>query len=273
MAKIKIDTAQPDYAALRQLVLERLRAAGPWGQIQHGMGGLDAYVDLDPARPNGLIDFERTMVDVFWELVALGIVAPGNGVSQPNFPWFRLTPYGKSVLESPKYHPHDRDGYISLLTQRVANADATVLAYLDESLESFVRANNVAAMVMLGVAAERVFDLLSESLLNALKSPTERQELSRLLERFTMKPKVDWVHAKLREVQERKPKLQGFPENAALMVTAIYDLIRAQRNDLGHPRDFPPKMSAGDSHANLLIFPRYYETSEVVRAFLASTTV
>jgi hypothetical protein len=57
------------------------------------------------------------------------------------------------------------------------------------------------------------------------------------------------------------------------MVTAIYDMIRMQRNDLGHPREHPPRMSQGDAHANLLMFPRYYETAEMVRRFLAANRV
>jgi hypothetical protein len=92
MTKIKIDTANPDRAALRNVILYRLRTAGPWGQIGHDLGGFDSYVELDPPRPDGIKDFERAMVDAFWELVTIGIIAPGNGVSQPNFPWFRLTP-------------------------------------------------------------------------------------------------------------------------------------------------------------------------------------
>ena len=64
-----------------------------------------------------------------------------------------------------------------------------------------------------------------------------------------------------------------FPRMLALMVTAIYDMIRMQRNDVGHPRENPPRLTQGDAHANLLVFPRYYETAEVVRRFLSTRKV
>jgi hypothetical protein len=273
MDRIKIDTANPDYSLLRQVLLRRLRQ-GWQGQIDHDLKGFEDYVDLDPPRSNDHEEFLRLQVDVFWELVTEGIVVPGNGPAQPNLPWFRVTPYGRRVLESTQYEPYDPTGYVASLQQRIGSTvDLTVLAYIDESLQTFVRGRTVAAMVMLGVAAERVFDLLCESLVNALGNAAEKQKFSALLNRFAMKPKVDWVHAKLREVQDRKPKNEGFPENSALMVTAIYDIMRAQRNDLGHPREMPPKLSPGDAHANLLIFPRYYETAELVRKYLASSMV
>jgi hypothetical protein len=144
---------------------------------------------------------------------------------------------------------------------------------LEESLETFVRGSIVASTVMLGVAAERVFNLICESLETALSSPKEQAEFARVLDRFAMKPKVDWVHEKLRGIQELKPRPDGFPENGTLMTTVIYDLMRSQRNDLGHPRDTPPLPNRGEAHANLSIFPRYYETAENLRAFLASHRV
>jgi hypothetical protein len=144
---------------------------------------------------------------------------------------------------------------------------------MDEALETFIRGNTVASMVMMGVAAERAFNLLADSVVSRLHDPNETQTLENLLSRFQMKPKVDWIHEKFRKVQATKPKAPGFPDNATLMVTAIYDMIRCQRNDLGHPRDLPPVMSREDAYANLLIFPRFYESSERVRAVLAQTTI
>lgn len=273
MHRIKIDTANPDYSLLRQVLLQRLRH-GWQGQIDQDLKGFEDYVDLDPPRTNGYQDFLRLQVDVFWELVTQGIVVPGNGPAQPNLPWFRVTPYGRRVLESTEFEPYDPTGYIEALKQRIGStSDPTVLAYTVESLQTFVRGNTVAAMVMLGIAAERAFELLCDSVVNALSNAGEKQRFSAILSRFAMKPKADWVHEKLRSIQDRKPRIQGFPENSTLMVTAIYDIIRTQRNDLGHPREMPPQMSPGDAHANLLIFPRYYETAELVRKYLAANAI
>jgi hypothetical protein len=177
-----------------------------------------------------------SVCSTFWELVIEGIVTPGNTSGQ-ELPWFHVTQYGRTVLNEGEYTPHDRDGYLKRLEERIQPVDSTVLAYLAESLETFTRGNLVASMVMLGVAAERVFDLLCSSMASVLLDPKETKTFLGILGRYAMKPKVDWVHDKLRRVYESKPRSAGFPENANLAVTAIYDLIRSQRNDLGHPSD------------------------------------
>ena len=57
------------------------------------------------------------------------------------------------------------------------------------------------------------------------------------------------------------------------MLVTIYDLMRCQRNELGHPREAPPNMHRQDAFVNLQIFPRYYEIAEQMRAFLANNLV
>lgn len=86
-----------------------------------------------------------------------------------------------------------------------------------------------------------------------------------------MKPKLDWVHNKLQSLQSRR--LAGLPDNAALALTAIYDFLRSQRNDLGHPREVPPVVDREEAFVNLQIFPRYYQTAEALRQFFSVTQV
>jgi len=86
-----------------------------------------------------------------------------------------------------------------------------------------------------------------------------------------MKPKLDSIHAKVSNLQNQR--LPGLPENAALMVTAVYDFLRTQRNDLGHPRDSPPAVDREDAFVNLQMFPRYYQIAEELRQFLAANQV
>jgi hypothetical protein len=145
------------------------------------------------------------------------------------------------------------------------------MAYVGEALETFRRRSLIAAMVMLGVAAERVFLLLCRSTRTALTSPREISKFDAVLARPAMKPKLNWLHPKIQQLQEAG--LAGFPENAALAVTVVYDLIRNQRNDLGHPRETPPKVTVDEAFTNLQIFPAYYETAEKVRTFLSATKI
>jgi hypothetical protein len=208
---------------------------------------------------------------VFWQLVVEGVLAPGMDYNNLKLPWFHITEYGREVLASSGPQPYDPTGYLAHLRERVKSPDSTVVAYLAESLETFRKGNRVASAVMLGIAAERVFLLLCDSLVQALSIASEKAAFTKILDRFPMKPKLDWVHTKIQQVQ--KLGQSGFPDNATIMLTTIYDLMRCQRNDLGHPREAPPNVTRQDAFVNLQIFPRYYEIAEQVREFLKTNPV
>jgi hypothetical protein len=266
--------ATSDLALVRQVMFRRLRDSlnalpqNQWRQLEDDNGqGFQNYVEWSPradAEP-----FLRAVVDVFWQLVVEGILAPGISMNShgQNLPWFHVTEYGRKVIAQGEYQPHDRDGYLRRLSTRNTKVDPTMLAYLEESLETFTRGNRVASMVMLGVAAERVFDLLCESLLSSsAMSAKEKATLEDHMRRARLKPRLEYVHQKLTTLQSANTP--GFPESAALMVTAMYDIIRAQRNDLGHPQEKPPLLDADVANARLQMFAGYFETAEQVRHFL-----
>lgn len=273
--KIPFDSQKPDLVAVRQIVFERLRRDPQYRQLDNTGDGFAPFVEYvgatDPGRQNGRRALMFLAREVFWEMVAAGIVAPGMDTHNLDLPWFHITQYGSQVLASTDPQPYDPTGYLSRLRERVENPDGTVIAYLAESLETFRKGNLVACAVMLGIASERVFLLLCDSLVAALSSASEKTAFSKIRDRFPMKPKLDWVHAKIQQIQKQSPA--GFPDNATIMLVAIYDLMRCQRNELGHPREAPPSMDARDALVNLQIFPRYYETAEEVRGFLSSNQV
>lgn len=264
-----------DLALVRQVMFRRLRDSldappqNQWRQLEDDNGqGFENYVEF-PFHRQGVASFEMAVMDAFWQLVAEGILAPGLNAGARNLPWFHVTEYGKKVIAQGEYQPHDRDGYLQRLSTRNPDVDPTVLAYLEESLETFTRGNRVASMVMLGVAAERVFDLVCESLLaSSVMSAKERATLEDHMKRARLKPRLEYVHQKLTKLQDARTP--GFPESAALMVTAMYDIIRAQRNHLGHPQEKPPRLDADVANARLQMFAGYFETAEEVRRFLRS---
>lgn len=269
MSKIVFNPREPDLEALRRMMFERLRTDSRWTVLNNLGNDYSGYVEFEGYASQARLAFY--ILQVFWQLVIEGILAPGSSGQSPGLPWFHITQYGKAVIQSGATNPHDPTGYLERIRLKIANPDATVMAYLTESLNSLRSGTAVASTVMLGIAAERVFILVGESLESALSDLNDKSELSRILKRYPMKPKLDWIHGKIQEIQDQR--VSGFPDNATLMVTAIYDLIRSQRNELGHPRETPPNVSKEDASVNLQIFPRYYETSEVLRGFLATNSV
>jgi hypothetical protein len=255
---------------VRQIIFERLRREPNWSYIDRAAEGYAPYVQYQGSFNRG--EEGNALVfaaeEVFWQLLIEGIIAPGHDASNLAWPKFHLTLRGREALKSGPGNPHDPTSYLRRLAEKVPQADPTVLAYLSESLNSFRHRDRVASTLLLGIAAERVFLLLCDSLAAALVSPAEKSVFGKFLDRFAMKPKLDWVHQKIHSINGR-----GFPENANIMVTAIYDFVRTQRNDLGHPREIPPAVTEEDAYVNLQVFPRYYQTAEEVRAFLAANKV
>ena len=273
--KIPFDPRNPDLDTVRQIVFERLRRETTWRQLDNTGEGFAPFVEyVAPSEfewQNGRHLLLFLAQEVFWQLVVEGVLAPGMDSSNLKLPWFHITKYGHEVLTSSEPQPYDPTGYLARVRERITSQDPTVTAYLAESLETFRQGNRVASTVMLGIAAERVFLLLCDSLARSLSNASEKAAFTKIRDRFPMKPKLDWVHTKIQQIQKRPPS--GFPDNATIMLVAIYDLMRCQRNELGHPREAPPNIGRQDAFVNLQIFPRYYEIAEEVRTFLASNQV
>ena len=274
-AKIPFDPRNSDLATVRQIVLERLQRDTKWTHLDVSGDGFTPFVDYvassEPDRQNGRSRLVFLAQEVFWQLVVEGVLAPGMDSSNLSLPGFHITTYGHRVLASSELQPYDPTGYLARLRGRISTPDPTVLAYLAESLGTFLRGNCIASTVMLGIAAERVFLLLCDSLAASLSDAREKAGFAKICDRFPMKPKLDWVLSKIQQIQKQPPF--GFPDNATIMLVAIDDLIRCQRNELGHPRETTPNIERQDAFVNLQIFPRYYEIAGQVQTFLASNVV
>lgn len=269
--RLTFNASEPNaLEVVRQVFWNRLRIDFNWRDIRGEDTTFRYYVDF--ARERDEDDFKRLVVDVFWEFVRQGVVSPGTTTGDPRPPFFHITQYGKRVLQDPLFQPNDPVAYLTQLGKSVANPDATVLAYLREALNCFDRHTLVASAMMLGIASERVFELVCDSLLAALNSANEKATFQGILDRFPMKPKLDWVMAKFQQVQTpRRPT--GFPDDTDIVVLGIYNLIRNQRNDLGHPQPTPPAVNQDMAYGYLRLFPSYYATAEAVRDFLAKNRV
>ena len=189
MGRIPLDPRKPDLETVREVFFERLRCDRGWNQLNPIGQDFEPYVEC--AGNFDSQPFTCLVHKVFWQLLIEGIVAPGIDSGNLNLPWFHVTDYGRQVVESGPGNPHDSTGYLKRLSEQVAQPDLTVLAYLTEGLHAFRRGNTVSATVMLGIAAERVFLLLCETLHAALQSPGEKQKFVKRLANFAMKPKLD----------------------------------------------------------------------------------
>jgi hypothetical protein len=272
MSKIHFDPKEEGGMELtRAIVLERLRKDKDWRQFDLSGTGFDNYVEYIGDPGDGRKRLVFLAQDVLWEFMIQGIIAPGLNVSNPNLPWFHITEHGKKVLAKEELLPHDPTGYLDRFRKEIKNPDKTVEAYLSESLNCFTRGNFIASIVMFGVASERAFLILCDSLLNTITDTKEKLKFQKILEQRAIKPKMDWVLNKIQVIQSGSPR--PLPDNVNIMLASIFDFIRCQRNDLGHPQETLPKVTKEDAYVNLRIFPNYFKMVNEVSDYLKKNKV
>jgi hypothetical protein len=112
-------------------------------------------------NPNNTNNFSEVLNSLYSE----GIIMWGNAGDRDRTsqPYFSITSYGKQVLEATEGEivPHDPENYIANLKKRIIGLDSIVLMYLQESLQCHLKGNYLASSVMLGVASEATFNVLS----------------------------------------------------------------------------------------------------------------
>jgi hypothetical protein len=104
----------------------------------------------------------------------------------------------------------------------------------------------VASVLLLGVAAEsillRLWDAMVPSKPIARKPRFIKEKHQCILQAYENLPKAD------------KDKL---PESLDPALKYLYDLIRQQRNELGHPQATPPSLQREDAFMWFTVFPAY----------------
>ena len=170
--------------------------------------------------------------EMFWDLFRQGIITLGMDRLNKEFPWFRVSSYGKKLLEHNQepYFFHDVSSYEAVIKQNIPEIDDVTLLYLKEAMQAFMSGCMLSSSVMLGVAAEHSFE--------------------RLLEIVTGNPKYEPVFKSVNKERSILPKLNKFKqildqhkseltpeirEDLDTNFISIVAIIRNFRNESGHP--------------------------------------
>ena len=129
---------------------------------------LDEYDKLPPKPPSSYPadsaltkEDAETLKEVFWDLFRQGILTLGKDELNNAFPFFRVTSYGvKAVREGDTYFISDTKVFEQRVKSEIPNIDDISILYLKESFQAFRSGCLISSAVMLGVAAEDLFQLL-----------------------------------------------------------------------------------------------------------------
>jgi hypothetical protein len=239
-SRIKFDDSHKDDIGLvREILLRRLREDGNrWNQF----GALDPEFErfLEFPSITEKYRFDELLRQVIWEFIASGVIAPGNGLhySGANLPFFTITDFGHKVLSAGRAIPQDPDGYLKEISRAGKTCvDAVVSGYIEEALCCFARGCFTASVLLLGVAEEAVVLKVCELIVAASADPAVRKGYESLPD--AAKQRHRWL-VDLYKALPAKIRREALPDGLDVTLASAYDLIRRQRNDLGHPQAIPP---------------------------------
>jgi len=250
---------------VRQVVLYRLKDQN-FHQFDYSWGMAEEYIKFEHANLR-----DRFVVlanEVMWQFIIQFVITPGLNASNPNLPFFRVTDYGQKVLAAQRFIPHDPTGYLrDLQVAAKTTLGKVAIKYLEEALSCFNAGCHMASVLLLGIAAEGVFTNLSQIVRSSLKSATDQQSFDSLPD--LVKPQHRWIVDKYSNLSSAIRRKQ-LPESLDITLTALYELIRRQRNELGHPQADPPAISREQAFNFFQMFPGYVSDVEAFADYCKS---
>lgn len=170
--------------------------------------------------------------EVFWDLFRQGIITLGLNRSNQGFPWFRVSSFGKKVLEQNEpYFFHDLSSYEAAIRKVVPAIDDTIMLYAKEAKQAYMSGCLLSATVMIGVATEGAFLKMLDAIeQHATWEPTFR----RVFEQKTVLQKLNKFLA-LAEQHLMRELPSEVKENFDSNFTGVMNMIRNARNESGHP--------------------------------------
>jgi hypothetical protein len=193
--------------------------------------------------------------ELIWTFIIQGILVPGQDDNNQNWPFLRLTDYGRRCIEEESVLPHDPDGYLMDFQAAAPEADPIVVEYLTEALQCFLRDLQRASAVMLGAASEMAVLELIESYANAISDEqTKAQVKTQISKATSIFRKFELFERGFVGVKTRLPK--ALADNADSLLRGVFDLIRNSRNEAGHPAS-GIQVSRDTNYSHLRLFIPY----------------
>lgn len=242
-----------EYSTLRNLVLEELKN-NPQTQyltIINNVQKLAAKYNVFPTREeckerNIVYTFyeqkrlnpkdELNVNQIIWDLIVDRVLTFGSDRSNQEWPFLRLTEFGKCIVEKKEPSYYDPDGYLETLENLVPNLDDVIKQYALEGLHCFKQRLFFASAVMFGAAAEKAVLLLLDSIGNAETDQTKMKKIKNLLERPNLPEIFKTIQSTLESLIKSKKIPYSTHQGSAEYLLSLFEMIRAHRNDSVHPQ-------------------------------------
>ena len=199
---------------------------------------LDKYDKLPPKPPSAYPadsaltkEDAETLREVFWDLFRQGVVTLGKDEVNNTFPFFRVTSYGaKALKEGDTYFISDTTVFEQRVKSEIPNIDDMSILYLKECFQAFRSGCLISSAVMLGVAAEHLFQLLLDQLES---DPNQSSRFSTVFQQRTILRKIEKFKNIVAADKASFPK--DVRESFDTQFLGVQSIIRIYRNESGHP--------------------------------------
>jgi len=203
-------------------VLQRREGPSSRGTGPQVFGGGDAQLSRKD---------REVFLEVFWGLFREGVITLGMDDSNRQFPFFRVSEFGRRLLEHQQaYFFHDVTTYEKVVRTEVPAIDDVTVLYLKEAMQAFRSGCILAATVMLGVATEHTFLLLMDKI---DQNHSHAQTFASVGQQRTILQKVN----KFKNILDQQSKAlpPEIKEDLDTHFAGILSIIRNFRNQAGHP--------------------------------------
>lgn len=195
---------------------------------------------------------ENRVRQVLWDLIIERVLTIGD-YHNDSWPWLSVTDYGKAAFSSADPIPNDPSGYLERVKRNIPELDLIIETYLSESIRTYNINQLLSATITLGCASERALIILIECFANTFSDGTKQSGFKKKIEGKFIKAQFDAFDNHI------KPLLSQFPydlkENYTNTLQGVFQMIRNNRNDAGHPTGI--KMDKEALFANLQVFIPY----------------
>ncbi len=246
---------QSSYEEVRNVVVDillgKVRLQNPVSQFVELLNGVHSILSGNTGSGQNV---NRTAIneltrDVFWDLFRQGYITLGLNHDNERWPFFRLSYFGqKTLAQRTPYRFHDSSSYLKLVHDQAPGLSRQAFRYLDEAVQTFYAGCLLASTVMLGVAAECVFEDFIETA-SALPSVGRK---------FHTVQKERFISGKIRKFVSVRDSLRenldhNLFEDIETQFSPIQSVLRIARNETGHPSDSSPP-SRENIYVNLQLF-------------------
>lgn len=219
---------------------------------------------LNPVSGSDFVDLMNAWHDLYRSgIIGWGYMPDRTGDED----MVHLTRHGQNVLENVRRDPSNPNAYLAYLDSAVP-PNTVARSYLEEALKTYGAGCDKATVVLAGCASEALILELRDAIGAKYDAAPATRPRSLQTTEWRVRTIIDGIHDVL--TNARRQMDNDLWERFDYRWTAVIDIIRRARNEVGHPSAIAP-VTRDDVHVLLLSFPEVAKLTRDLITWAASS--